>query len=179
MRSCAMVLGRRQLLTLGAVGATAAVAGAVIRAVGLRSTSGAAALLSHPFHHLDGRPTQLRDWPQQLILCNFWATWCAPCREEIPLLVAAKQQFAIDGLEIAGIGIDRAANLQQFAEKYQMNYPVLTPAGDTSELLRALGDGPGALPYSVLFDRKRRISYRKLGAWSKAELDREIRAAIG
>lgn len=171
--------GRRQLLALGAVGAAAAVAGAVIGTLGLQSTGGATALLTHPFQHLDGRATQLRDWQQPLILCNFWATWCAPCREEIPLLVAAKQQFASYGLEIAGIGIDRAAKLRQFAEQYRMNYPVLTAAGDTSELLRALGDGAAALPYSVLLDHKRRISYRKLGAWSKTELDREIRAAIG
>ena len=174
-----MDLGRRKLLALGAVGAAAAVAGAVIGTLGRQSTSGAAALLSHPFQQLDGRATQLRDWKQRLILCNFWATWCAPCREEIPLLVAAKQQFASYGLEIAGIGIDRAINLRQFAEEYRINYPILTAAADTSELLRALGDGPGALPYSVLLDHKRRISYRKLGVWSKSELDREIRAAIG
>lgn len=174
-----MDLGRRKLLALGAVGAAAVVAGAVIGALGRQSASGAAALLSHPFQHLDGRATQLRTWDQRLILCNFWATWCAPCREEIPLLVAAKQQFASYGLEIAGIGIDHAVKLRQFAEEYRINYPVLTAAGDTSELLRVLGDGPAALPYSVLLDHKRRISYRKLGAWSKTELDREIRAAIG
>lgn len=174
-----MDLGRRKLLALGAVGAAAAVAGAMIGTLGRQSTIGAAALLSHPFQQLDGRATQLRDWEQRLILCNFWATWCAPCREEIPLLVAAKQQFAGYDLEIAGIGIDRAANLQQFANEYRINYPILTVAGDPSELLRVLGDESGALPYSVLLDPKRRISYRKLGVWSKSELDREIRAAIG
>ena len=174
-----MALGRRQLLALGGVGATAAVAGAVIGVLGLPSTSGASALLSYSFHHLDGRPARLRDWQQPAILCNFWATWCAPCREEVPMLVAAKQQFGPKGLEVAGIGIDRANKLQDFAKQYGINYPVLIAGGDTSELLRLLGDGPAALPYSIVLDQKRRITYRKLGMWSKTELEREIRAAIG
>ena len=174
-----MRLARRQLLALGGVGAAAAVAGAVIGALRLSSSTGASTLLSYSFQQLDGGTTRLRDWRQPLILCNFWATWCAPCREEVPLLVAAKQQFTAYGLEVAGIGIDNAANLRQFAKDYQINYPVLAATADTSGLLRALGDAPGALPYSVLLDSRRRISYRKLGAWSKTELEREIRAAIG
>ncbi len=174
-----MALGRRRLLALGAVGAAAAAAGALISALGRRSTSGASDLLSYSFQYLDGRTTRLDEWQQTLILCNFWATWCAPCREEVPLLVAAKQQFSAKGLEIAGIGVDHVAKLQEFAKDYRINYPVLSAAGDTDELLRALGDTPAALPYSVLLDRKRRITYRKLGAWSKTELEREIRAALG
>lgn len=174
-----MALGRRQLLALGGVGAAAAVAGAVIGVLGLPSTSGASALLSYSFQHLDGRPARLRDWRQRVILCNFWATWCAPCREEVPLLIAAKQQFAQDGFEVAGIGIDRAPKLQDFAKEYGVNYPVLIAGGDTSELLRLLGDGAAALPYSIVLDHERRITYRKLGVWSKTELEREIRAAIG
>ncbi|MGE5150016.1 MAG: TlpA family protein disulfide reductase [Rhodospirillaceae bacterium] len=174
-----MALGRRELLALGGIGAAAAVAGAVIGTLGLHSTSAANALLAYPFQQLDGRSTRLRDWHQRLILCNFWATWCAPCREEVPLLVAAKQQFLDNGLEIAGIGVDLASKLQQFSSQYAINYPVLTSTGDMSALMRELGDGPGALPYSVLLDHKRRIAYRKLGAWTKTELDREIRAAMG
>ena len=174
-----MLLGRRQFLALGGMGALATVAGAVIGVLERQSTRGASALLSYSFQELDGRGTRLRDWPQRLILCNFWATWCAPCREEVPLLVAAKQQFSANGLEIAGIGIDNGPKLRDFAQEYRINYPILTTGADTSELLRVLGDEPAALPYSVLLDEKRRISYRKLGAWSKSELEREILAAIG
>ena len=174
-----MPLARRQLLALGGGGAAAAVAGAVIGALHLSSSAGASTLLSYSFQQLEGGATRLRDWRQPIILCNFWATWCAPCREEVPLLIAAKQQFAAYGLEIAGIGIDNAAKLRQFVRDFQINYPVLTASGDTSGLLQALGDGAAALPYSVLLDNRRRISYRKLGVWSKTELEREIRAAIG
>jgi len=95
------------------------------------------------------------------------------------LLVAAKRDFAAKGFEIAGIGIDHADKLAKFAKDYGINYPVLVASDDATELLRSLGDAAAALPYSVLLDRDRRIAYRKLGAWTKAGLEREIRAAIG
>lgn len=174
-----MPLARRQLLALGGIGAAAAVAGALFGALRLQSEGSAATLLAQPFVDLDGRTTRLRDWAAPVLLCNFWATWCQPCREEIPLLVAAKQKFALDGLEIAGIGFDDAAKMQQFAAKYAISYPILVGPAGTPDLLRTLGDKAAALPFSVVLNRARRISYRKLGAWSKSELEREIRAAMG
>jgi peroxiredoxin len=170
---------RRELLALGAIGAAAAAGGALVAALRLQARSGAAALLAEPFTDLEGRTTRLRDWSASVVLCNFWATWCEPCREEVPLLVAAKQQFAAIGLEIAGIGVDDAGKLREFARIYRITYPVLIAARGTPELLRALGDKVAALPFSVLLDRQRRIAHRKLGVWNKAELEREIRSAIG
>lgn len=174
-----MPLARRELLALGAVGALAAVAGGVLGTLGLRSAKGAAALLAYSFIDLEGKAIRLKDWSAPVLLCNFWATWCAPCREEIPLLLAARRRFATNGLEIAGIGIDDAIKLRHFAKDYGIDYPILAATWDASELLRGLGDGPAALPFSVLLDRSRRIAYRKLGAWSKAELEKEIRNALG
>jgi len=175
-----MPLARRELLALAGVGAAAAVAGAFWGALHLRSPAGeATALLREPFTDFDGRVTRLKDWSSPLLLCNFWATWCPPCREEVPLLVAAKQQFYGNGLEIVGIGIDSVANLREFAANYKISYPILVATARTSDLLRDLGDNTAALPYSVLLDRERRVAQRKLGAWTKAELEREIRALIG
>lgn len=174
-----MALSRREVLALGGVAAAAALAGALVGVLGLQSKSDSATLLSYPLRGLDGRSTRLGDWPAPLLLCNFWATWCAPCREEIPLLIAAKQQHAANGLEIAGIGIDQADKLTSFAKEFGINYPVLTPEGDATALLRALGDEAGALPYSLLLDRQRHVVYRRLGLLAKPTLEKEIRAAIG
>lgn len=174
-----MAIARRELLALGAIGVTAAVAGALFGVFGLQSSSGAAALLSEPFLDLEGRRTRLRDWQARVLLCNFWATWCEPCREEIPLLSAAKQQFSPTGFEIAGIGIDNTDKMRQFATNFQITYPLLVGSPGTADLLRALGDTAAALPFSVILDARRRVAYRKLGAWAKAELEREIRSAIG
>jgi thiol-disulfide isomerase/thioredoxin len=174
-----MAPARREVLAFGAVAVTAVAAGVLVGTVPWRSRDRAQVLLASSFQDLEGRPARLASLSSPLLLCNFWATWCAPCREEVPLLVAAKRDFSVKGLEIAGIGIDRADKLASFAKDYGINYPILVAADDVTELLRRLGDEAAALPYSVLLDRDRRIAYRKLGAWTKAELEREIRAAIG
>lgn len=144
-----------------------------------RPTSEVSQLLAEPFTDFQGHTFRLRDLSAAALLCNFWATWCEPCREEIPLLVAAKQHYGVDSLEIVGIGIDSASKLRQFSENYRIQYPILVATDHTAELMRELGNNAAALPYSVLLDRQRRIAYRKLGAWRKSELDREIEAAIG
>jgi thiol-disulfide isomerase/thioredoxin len=174
-----MPLARRELLALGAIGAVAAVGGAVFGVLGLQSKSGAAALLAAPFVDLQGSTTRLRDWPSRVVLCNFWATWCEPCREEVPLLIAAEHQFRDKGLEVAGIGFDNVGKLREFAETFAVNYRILIGPAGTPDLLRMLGDEAAALPFSVVLNAQRRIVHRKLGAWSKSELDREILAAMG
>jgi thiol-disulfide isomerase/thioredoxin len=174
-----MALGRREVLALAGIGAAAAAAGALVGALGRQSSNGAAALLAYPFEDLEGRPTRLRDWSARVLLCNFWATWCAPCRDEIPLLLAARRQHANKGVEIAGIGIDQVGKLKSFAKDFGVDYPILVAGADSGDLLRALGNNAAALPYSVVLDRERRVTYKKLGAWSKPELERELVAAIG
>jgi thiol-disulfide isomerase/thioredoxin len=163
--------GRRRGLALVAIGAGAAATGALIGAFVVQSGSGATRLLGARFVDLEGRPHRLLDWGGKVLLCNFWATWCAPCREEIPLLVAAKHKYAAMGLEIIGIGIDQAAKLRDFAANFRVNYPILVSGPEAIDLLRALGNAAGALPYSVLVDRAGRIAFRRLGAFRKDELD--------
>ena len=175
-----MPLARREFLALAAVGGAAATAGVLFGVFGLRHESGnAQALLEHPFTDLEGRIVRLSTWSSPVLLCNFWATWCEPCRKEIPLLISLRRQFAANGFEIAGIGVDRADKLQNFAKEYQISYPVLVAGADTTGLLQDLGDAAAALPYSVVLDSRRRVTYRKLGIWTQAELVREIKAAIG
>lgn len=174
-----MPVPRRRVLAWAAAGAAAAAGGAFFGARRLQSQGATSELLAEPFTDLQGRTVRLRDWSSPVLLCNFWATWCDPCREEIPLLLAAKQQFASEGLEIAGIGVDRDDKLRDFARNFRIHYPVLIATGRAPDLLRALGDTAAALPYSVVLNRRRRITFTKLGAWRKRELDREIRAAIG
>ena len=108
------------------------------------------------------------------MLCNFWATWCAPCREEIPLLVAAKQKHGSFGFEIAGIGIDHVAKLAEFAKSYRINYPVLAGDTGTTDLMRKLGNTPGALPFTVVLNRQQSLVYSKLGALTQEELRRQL-----
>ena len=174
-----MTIGRRDALLLAAAGVSAAAAGAIAGAFALQSRSGAADLLAARYPDLDGRVRRLLDWQGSVVLCNFWATWCAPCREEVPLLVAAKQQWAARGFEVVGISLDSADKVREFSTNYKVNYPVLIADGSALELLRNLGNRGGGLPYSVVLDRTGTIVHRQLGAVTAPELRRVLASLFG
>jgi thiol-disulfide isomerase/thioredoxin len=172
-----MASRRRDTLILAGVGAAAAVAGALSGVFVLQSRSGAAELLAARLRDLEGRPRRLLEWQGRALLCNFWATWCAPCREEVPLLVAAKQQLLSNGPEIVGIGIDSGDKIREFARTYKINYPLLVGNATALGLLRGLGNKSGALPFTVALDRNGALVERRLGALSEREL-RQVLASL-
>lgn len=173
-----MTPGRRDVLILGGVAAGAAVAGALAGAFMLQASSGAADLLAHPFTDLSGTTRRLVEWRGKALVCNFWATWCAPCREEMPLLDAAQQQYGPQGLQIVGIALDSAGNVQQFTSKVQVGYPILLADASAIDLMRELGNARGGLPFTVLLTRAGRLAEHKLGAYSQADLHRGVVALL-
>lgn len=171
--------GRRKTLVLAGIGAGAAAAGALVGALAVQSRSGAAELLSARFPDLEGTPQRLLDFEGRIVACNFWATWCAPCREEVPLFVAAKQQYTPRGFEVVGIGIDHADKVTEFAAKFGVNYPIWIAGSEAIDLMRKLGNTAGALPYTVVLDRAGRIAAKRLGAFRKDELARLLQRLLG
>jgi len=173
--------GRREALILGAAGIAAATAGFLLGPVLLKSTgSGAmgegaatasAALRAANLVDLAGRPRRLSEWLDRILVCNFWATWCAPCREEIPLLMAARQKYAQRGVEIVGIAIDNESKVREFTLSFNISYPILLAEADGLDLMRQLGNGSGGLPYTVVADRQGNLVHRKLGAFKGTDLD--------
>lgn len=170
--------GRRDLLILGAVAAGAAVAGGVVGALALQSQSGAAELLSTTFPDLSGTTRRLSDWQGRPLMCNFWATWCAPCREELPLLDAAQQKYGANGLQIVGIAIDTAPNIREYLKVVKIGFPVLVGEAGAIDLMRRAGNRSGGLPFTVVLDRAGRVRERKLGAYTAAELSAGIGALL-
>src|SRR6266513_6192091 len=136
-----MAPARREVLILGAIGAGAALAGGLAGALALQAQSGAADLLEAPFRDLSGAKRTLREWQGRVLVCNFWATWCSPCREEIPMLVAVRAAFAAKGAEVVGIGIDQASQVDEFAKTYGITYPVLIADLHAMALMNHLGNG--------------------------------------
>ena len=166
--------GRRDSLILGGVALGAAALGGVVGTLALQSQSGAAELLSTSFVDLSGTAHRLAEWQGRALLCNFWATWCAPCREEIPLLSAAQQQEGGKELQVVGIALDNAANVAQFSKTTKVGYPLLLADAAAIALMRRLGNPGGGLPFTVGLDRHGRLAERKLGAYAEVELKRAI-----
>ena len=173
-----MTAGRREALIVGAAALGAVAVGALVGALGVQAGSGAAQLLSTRFVDLSGRPRRLLEWQGRVVLCNFWATWCEPCRDEVPLLVAAEQRFHAQGLVIVGIGIDSADKIRQFSQTYAITYASLVADASALQLLRKLGNPSGGLPYSVLLDRSGAVAHRKLGAFSSTELQQVLASLL-
>lgn len=119
---------------------------------------------------LSGDVHRAADWRGHILVLNFWATWCKPCREEIPMLIEAQRDFADRGVQVVGLAVDRDKPVRRFAEQYDINYPVLVPMGDTMRLQDKLGGGAG-LPFTVVVDREGRIQARVPGRIERDRLD--------
>jgi thiol-disulfide isomerase/thioredoxin len=112
---------------------------------------------------LAGTPQALRQWQGKVLVVNFWATWCVPCREEMPALVAAQAKYGGQGMQIVGIGIDDAAKMRQFTQSIHLNYPALDGGFGALEMSKALGNDAMALPFTLVVDRHGVIAKRRLG----------------
>lgn len=122
------------------------------------------------FSDMAGKPRSLEQWRGKTLVLNFWATWCAPCREEIPDLIAIRAQYAVKSVEIVGIAIDNADNVIPYARNMNIGYPIMIGEGGAFDLARNLGNPSGALPYTVVIAPDGTVLMRHLGRLSKSKL---------
>jgi thiol-disulfide isomerase/thioredoxin len=127
-------------------------------------------IYSSTFVDLDGRPQPLERWQGQVVVLNFWATWCPPCRAEMPEFVRVQAKYAARGFTFVGIALDERDPVAAFAKELGINYPLLLGGVEGSGFAHALGS-KGALPFSVILDRKGNIVATRLGTLSEAELE--------
>ena len=123
-----------------------------------------------------GNPVNKDDWPGKVVMVNFWATWCPPCRYEIPELLQLKQEFG-DKLEIIGVSEDDDGpdGVIKFALSKNMSYPIVMA---TREIVRSYGGVP-ALPTTFLINTEGRVVTKHSGLYAKDAYDQEIRALLG
>lgn len=143
-------------------------------AVPLPSAAGSDLLQQTVLPDLDGRKVRVADWRGKVLVVNFWATWCAPCREEIPALVRTQTRFAARGLQVIGIALDDLERVRPFAREMGINYPTLLTGIDGLDLAAAAGNKVGALPYTVYIDRQGKIVRAELGGVDDQKLQAHI-----
>lgn len=128
------------------------------------------------FKNLDGKDVALSSYKGKVVLLNFWATWCGPCKAEIPAFVELQQQYG-DKLAIVGFSVDDTAEqAKAFADQYKINYPILLGEG-REELQDAYGPIWG-IPASFLISKDGLVCRKHLGIAPKAVFDREIAALM-
>ncbi|MEP6942439.1 MAG: TlpA disulfide reductase family protein [Betaproteobacteria bacterium] len=110
-----------------------------------------------------GKQQPLNQFRGKVVVVNFWATWCAPCREEMPEFVRAQAEFGDRGLQFVGIAVDEADKVDRFSKELGLNYPTLIGGYGAVELSKTLGNNLAALPFSIILDRKGAVVHTQLG----------------
>jgi thiol-disulfide isomerase/thioredoxin len=119
-----------------------------------------------------GRPEALSKWQGKPLLINFWASWCGPCVEEMPELVALHKQMP--QLQVIGIGVDSADKIAEFAAKLHIDYPLYVAGSNAIGLMRDLGNAVGGLPFTLLIDSKGTIQKTYIGAIDFDKLRKDL-----
>jgi len=114
----------------------------------------------------------------RVVLVNFWATWCKPCREEMPMLVRLHHEYQGKDFQIVGIALDDVQQARDFAAELGIDYPILVGSTDVMAVVRLYGNLSGVLPYSVLIDREGIIRWTYLGELRSKDLRGRIRELL-
>ncbi|WP_076593384.1 TlpA family protein disulfide reductase [Herminiimonas arsenitoxidans] len=118
----------------------------------------------------------LSQWQGKTLIINFWATWCAPCVEEMPELTELQTELLPKNIQILGVGIDSANNIREFAAKYKITYPLYIAGINGSELSRQFGNQAGGLPFTVIIGPKGDVKKTYLGRLKMDQLRADINA---
>jgi len=125
---------------------------------------------------LQGRPVKLSDLRGKAVVLNFWATWCAPCKAEIPLFVELQRRYGAQGLQIVGVNMDDGDqnDVQKFATENRINYPILFGQDKVAQQY----GGIDFLPTTFYIDRNGVVMERVFGQAERAEIEQTVRRAI-
>lgn len=167
-------MNRRQILITGSVALAAAAAGAGWawwRHRDTEAADGAAqAFWLQRFERPEGGELVMAGLRGQPVILNFWATWCAPCVREMPLLDAFYKEHRAKGWHVVGLAIDSPTPVREFLGKLPVSFPIVLGGLNGVDLARSLGNPSGSLPFSVAFDRSGAAIFRKLGLLKHEEL---------
>ncbi len=133
-----------------------------------------AVLYATNFSDAEGRTQSLDRYRGKLLVLNFWATWCAPCREEMPAFARLQKRWAAHNVQFVGIADDDPERVRQFGKDLGIDYPLLTGGEEVGVLSKLLGNRMSVLPHTVILDRTGRVLEERVGTYSESELQEKL-----
>lgn len=137
-----------------------------------------AALLAATLPDLDGRPQALAQWRGKILVANYWATWCPPCRAEMPGFSRLAEKYAAQGVQFVGISIDSADKIRQFQKETPVSYPLLVAEPSLGQTSVELGNPSQGLPFTAIFDRQGRLVANHLGRYDESALELKLKTLL-
>ncbi len=135
-----------------------------------------ASFFAQHMENADGKSQALSDFQGKTLVVNFWATWCAPCVEEMPELTALQTEIGAKNMQILGIGIDSPSNIREFAAKYKITYPLFIAGMTGTDLSRQFGNQTGGLPFTVIIGPAGDVRKTYLGRLKMGQLRADLQA---
>lgn len=127
---------------------------------------------------LQGRLHNIGEWDGKVIAVNFWATWCPPCRKEIPSFISLQEQYGSQGVQFIGIAIDEKDSVNDYVDSFGINYPILLGEQKAINAAKDYGDRFGALPYTAIVNRRGEIVFVHRGELSRTLAEETIKSIL-
>jgi thiol-disulfide isomerase/thioredoxin len=136
----------------------------------LEAPRDAGPLLAVTLPDTTGQEQSISQWKGKLLVVNFWATWCEPCRDEMPEFVRVQRQYGDKGLQFVGIAVDDRDKVSTYVKEIGLNYPALIGGMGAIELSKTFGNSLSALPFTIVIDRQGSIVHTQLGVLKPKQL---------
>ena len=127
---------------------------------------------------IHGSQHSINEWRGKIRVINFWATWCSPCRKEIPEFITIQNQYALQGVQFIGIAIDNKEAINRYLSEIPINYPILIAENEGLILARQMGNSINSVPFTIIINQQGVILERYFGEINAEKLEEEIRSLI-
>jgi thiol-disulfide isomerase/thioredoxin len=133
-----------------------------------------ATLYAATFQGLEGEPQSLGQFQGKIIVLNFWATWCAPCREEMPAFSRLQASWGSRGVQFVGVSSEDPGRVRPFGKSLGVAYPLWVGGDEVEELSRRLGNVAGVFPHTILIDRSGNVIESRVGTYPDGVLEKRL-----
>ena len=126
------------------------------------------------FKDLDGAQRNSSEWKGKVLVVNYWATWCPPCRKEMPLFIETQKTYGDKGVQFVGIAIDDPHMVQDFVDVFDISFPILIGNADAIKLSNRMGNRFDSLPFTAIFDQTGKTRYIQAGEMTREQLNKQL-----